>query len=101
MSRLASFRQDPDERISYTLDYSQWLGDSEVVSAASFSVEVVSPVGASPIVMDGYSISGDGKKVTFFVKDGEDQAQYKLHCTITTDAGQIKEDVVQYKIVAK
>lgn len=101
MSRLASFRQDPDERLQYTLDYSQWLGDSESVSSMSFSVEVISPVGSAPIVMDGYSIDGGGKKIFFLIKGGVDQAQYKLHATMTSSAGQIKEDAVLYKIVAK
>lgn len=102
MSRLASFRQDPDERLQYTLDYSLWLGDGETISSMSFSVEVVSPVGSDPIVMDGYSISSpDAKKANFLIKGGVDQAQYKLHATMTSSAGQIKEDVVLYKIVAK
>jgi hypothetical protein len=101
VSRLANFRQDPDERIQYTLDYSQWLGDGETVSSMSFSVEVISPTGAVPIVMDGYSIDGGGKKVFFFVKGGDDQSQHKLHALMESSAGQVKEDAILYKIVAK
>lgn len=95
--KLASFIKAPLERKRYALDYSNWLDGSEtVISTVTF---VVTPTVNGGLVVDAYSVS-PATKVVFFVSGGVVNAKYVVLVRITTSAGQVKEDTVEYIIKA-
>ena len=91
--KLGKFKKDPDEKKRYSIDYTDWLDTAETVSSVTPSVEL--DYGSEdPITLEVTSIAltGDSKGVTFFVEGGIDDVDYKLTMTMTSSAGQIKED---------
>lgn len=98
--KIGSWKQTPDERKQYTVDYTQWLGAAETISSTDLTgIEIVEgPTGADLIVVSSSEILTGGKKVAYFIEGGADGVVYKLHVKITTSAGETKEDVVLYRV---
>ena len=94
MAVLAKFDQSPNERIRYSIDYTEWLDTTESVSTMEF---VVTPVTTPPFVMDGYFIVDD-KTVVFYTSGGVDQTDYKMEVFCSTSDSQIREDIITYKV---
>lgn len=78
-----------------TLDYSRWLGDTEIISAKSFSI---TPTTDTALAVGTSAIASDGKSITLYVEGGEDDNVYDLIAQITTSAGQIKQDEVKVTV---
>lgn len=100
MTRLASWKQTPDERKQYTVDYTDWLGDGETISSTDLTgIEIIDGDSASDLIVVASSsiLTGD-KKVAYFIEGGVDGVTYKLHVKITTSTGETKEDVVIYRV---
>jgi hypothetical protein len=73
------------------IDYSEWLDTGETLLTADFTVD---PLGA--LTVDGVGVVGSN--VVFFVNGGDDQVTYKVLVTITTSAGQTKEDSILFVV---
>ncbi len=97
MARIGKFTKDPDERKRYTIDYDQWLDAGELISTVTFVVPLIT----SPTLdIENSTIAVDGRSVSFFVDAGLDDADYDVHATMTSDGGQIKEDVFRITVRA-
>jgi len=95
---IRRFKKYPDERKRYGLDYSDWLDASEQI----LSVAVQSnAAGGSTFVVESGGVSGDGKKVVFYVEGGTPDEIVVVSITIHTTAYQTKEDFVRFKMVAE
>lgn len=95
MMRLGKFSKSPDERKRYTVDYTDWLDTSEIVSLGQY---VVRQSTTPPLVVDAQSILTGNKKISFYVSGGKDQETYDVEVKITTSTGQVKEDVVSFLV---
>lgn len=96
-ARLGKFTKDPDERKRYTIDYDAWLDAGELISSVTYAVTLDTTPALS---IESSQVSVDGRSVSFFVAGGVDDGDYDVHVTMTSDGGQIKEDVVRYNIRA-
>jgi len=94
---LGKYFKSPDERKRYSIDYTDWLDTGEQLSNVTFEV---TPIDASPIVINGIAIETGNKSVVFYASAGLDGKSYKAIATMTTSGGQIKEDTVQYTVKA-
>lgn len=96
--QLGKFVKAPADRKRYTVVYSDWLDQSELVASAVYSVDPVSDT--SPLVVDGTSIDTTSTGLVFYASGGEDGGTYRVTIIMTTSGGQIREDVVQYSVRA-
>jgi hypothetical protein len=94
--KLGLFKKTPIERKRYSLDYTDWLDTGETIIAVTFTVTPTT--GASPLEVDAYQISVDGKEISFFVDDGDDSVDYEISVVVTTSGGQIKEDEIGFVV---
>lgn len=88
------FTQTTGERKRYTLDYSDWLDTGELVSTVTYAV---TPVTASPVVVNGTSTTDSGG--IFYMSGGLVDRRYEILITMTSSQGQIKQDEVTLHIV--
>lgn len=91
---LAKFRQDTADRKRYVINYADWLNTGEKV----LSTDVTGSVPEDNFYVDGYTVSGDGLEVYFFVSGGSDRESYDVTLTTTTTLGQIKQDYVTFVV---
>lgn len=87
--KLSTFKHTPQEKKRYTISYSDWLGDGEVVDSVTYGIDNTT---TPPLLVESSTVNGDGLGITFFVSGGLDEEQYKLYVLMETDAGQRKED---------
>lgn len=71
--------QDPQAVKQYTMDWSDWLGDGETITAATVTAEAGITVDTS---------NNDTTSVTFKLSAGVLGSRPKVTCHITTSAGQ-------------
>lgn len=90
--RLARFQKTSVERIKYTIDYTEWLDQSELLSGVTLVPD------DPALVVDGYLLNDDKTQVSYFVSGGQSGMSYTLHTKAQTSAGQLKEDYVLYFI---
>lgn len=88
------FYKDPDERKRYTIDYTDWLDTGEVISSCVFTVD---PVEVGGLEVDASAIVGN-TTVVYYVALGLEGSDYVVTATMTSDAGQIKQDTITYLI---
>lgn len=98
MAILGKYFKDPDERKRYSIDYSDWLDSGELISSVTFEV---TPSTGSPVVIDGDSINPANTGVVFYASEGVNGTTYRVHVTMTSSNGQIKEDTVQFTVKAQ
>lgn len=94
---LGKYFKLPADRKRYTIDYSDWLDAGEFVSTVTFQVI---PLDSGPLVIDGIAVNPSPTGVAFFASAGLAGKTYKAIATMTTSAGQIREDVIQYTVKA-
>lgn len=94
---LGKFFKAPGERKRYSIAYGDWLDSGELLNTVTFQV---TPVDASPVVIDGIAIETGGISVVFYASGGLDGKSYKAIALATTSGGQVKEDTVQYTVKA-
>ena len=90
MSKLGTVVQQPTERLSYTIDYGEYLTDGDNVSSA---VAVVTPAGRT---VDKVSVFGP--RVKFWATGGTAGVKYKVELTVNTHDGRIIQDEIIFKI---
>jgi hypothetical protein len=98
--QLDTYVQDPDEVKQYSVDYSKWLAAGETIVSVTTSVAakgLVSPA-VSPLLADDYQVNASGNGVTYRIEHGDDGETYDVFITITTSAGQVKQDLVIFKV---
>lgn len=88
--RLGTVNQQPTERQSYTVDYSEALTDGDNVERA---FATVSPEG---LVVD--NVSPMDPKVRFWATGGVSGTTYKVSLTVDTADGRVFQDEILFKI---
>jgi len=88
--KLGTVTQQPAERLSYTIDYSQFLTDGDNVQTATAAV---SPVG---LTVDTVSVLDP--RVRFFVEGGTTGERYKVTINVETADGRQLQDELIFKI---
>lgn len=93
--RLAKFAKSPGDRKRYTLDYSQWLDEGELLSTASSVVS--DPAG---VYVDGLAINpADQQTIVMYVSEGDRGRSYDVAITIVTTGNQVREDYVTFVVM--
>lgn len=88
--KLGTVTQQPAERLSYTIDYSQFLTDGDNVQTATATV---SPDG---LTVDAVSVLDP--RVRFFVDGGTTGVRYKVTINVSTADGRQLQDELIFKI---
>lgn len=88
--RLARFQKTSVERIKYTIDYTEWLDEGELLDQVTLTTD------DPDLVVDGYLLNEDKTQVAYFVSGGVSGFSYTVHTQAETSAGQLKEDYVLY-----
>jgi hypothetical protein len=91
---MSDFTKDPDAKLDYGVDWSNWLQDGETITSSDWAVErrdgaPVEPDGLS--VLQNPSPSTDGEQTTVWVEGGQVGVTYELINSIDTD-GQREDD---------
>ena len=95
MSTLAAFQKRAIERKRYTLDYSCWLDEGEVL--ADFAI-VVTPSTLPSLVASGAYADPTDTKLTTYIGGGMAGAIYTISFIATTSYGQTKRDDLQMRV---
>lgn len=95
MMLLARYVKTPIEEKRYTIEYTDWLDTGETVAGVVFSV---APVTATPLEVATSLIDAAGQVVAYWVRGGDDGAEYQITVVATTSGGQIKEDAVFFTV---
>jgi hypothetical protein len=93
---LGRYRQQPGERRKRGIDYTDFLEAGEEVTNV---VAVVSPVTETPFLVTNIAIDPEeGKEWIYYAEGGENGVTYSILFTVTTNAGQRKQDTVEFDI---
>lgn len=92
--KIGKFRQVPQDRKRYVVNYADWLNETEIVTSVTMEGNV--PVDA--FYVDGYVINDD-KEVIFYVSGGIAGTTYEVSIQIGTSMDQIKADTITFAIV--
>lgn len=85
----------PGDTRRYAIDYSAWMNTTEVLSSFIFAVS------AGPASVSSYSISSDGKSVTFYLTGAVlTTDEFDVTVKATTSQSQIRNDHAAYIVVA-
>lgn len=90
--KLSTFKQTPQEKKRYTISYTNWLDDGEVVDSVTYGIDNTT---VPPLIVESSAIDGDGLGISFFVSGGLDEEEYTIAILMETDAGQRKEDYMK------
>lgn len=96
--------KDKDETLDYTLDWNRALESGETISSVAW--KIVDSTGAKVSFTPGTTISGltsstqsnTTSTTTIYLSAGQDNNQYKLYCSVTTNQSRTKERSVTIKI---
>ena len=86
--RLGTTTKTTVDIIRFEIDYVEWLAEAEFLTTYEFASD---PLG---LTMSGAAIALDGNSIAFLVGGGLDGEVYNLLVTISTDAGQTRQDYV-------
>lgn len=92
--RIGKFAKAPGDRKKYTVDYSQWLDNQELIT----DVQSFVPDDEFGIYVDGLLVSTDGKSLDMFVSGGQESVSYDLGLRIETSGNQIKDDYITFVV---
>lgn len=103
MSVLAGkFKQSPNEKKRYVMDYSLDLDIGETITIITPTVIPPSGAPVSPaLVCNGVAIAPGALSFIYYVSGGSDGFQYEVQFLVTTSLGKILEAVVAYPIGVK
>lgn len=95
---LGRYTQQPGERIKRELDYTQFLEDAETITgiAATIDPEEGDDI-AVPFEIE-VVVDPDGKVFAYFAAGGVDGVDYTVQFAVTTSAGQILNDEVEFDV---
>lgn len=89
---VGRFVQQPGEEIRRLIRYTDWLEEGETIQTVAASIDNAT---TPPLVVDTLLIDPDGDRIAFNASGGVDGEEYTVTFTITTSAGQTREDEVQ------
>ena len=89
---LDRFRQTPSEQKIYTIDYSAWLGDGELIVGVESSI---SPT-TSPPFSASAGINATQNALVVTAGSGLDHNTYVLTLLVETNLSQFREDCLQF-----
>lgn len=89
MSIIAKITQQPNDRLTYDIDFGEWIPSGDVVTTAVVSVD---PVGLTASYALQHPI------VRLWLSDGTNGSTYKVTILASTAEGRQKEVEVQVKI---
>lgn len=104
--KLGKYVKTSADNLLLAIDYSQWLGEGETITGTpQFNVQ--SPSTSPPLVIEGVSVSSTvgpdnqpaGTMVAFHVSQGLTANTYTVTVTVTTSAGQTKEDYLLFLVM--
>lgn len=90
--KLSTFKQTPQEKKRYTVAYTNWLDDGEVVDSVVYGIDNTT---VPPLIVESSAIDVGGLGISFFVSGGLDEEEYTIAILMETDAGQRKEDYMK------
>ncbi len=88
--KLGTVTQQPSERLSYTVDYKDFLTDGDNVSSVT---SAITPTG---LVIDEVTVADP--LIKFFISSGSAGIKYKLELNVTTADGRVLQDEIIFKI---
>ncbi len=91
--KVGSIEQQPGERMSYSINYSEALNAGDRVVSASAICE---PEG---LVVENVEPFDEGTRVRFWVRGGTNRIPYKITLSVVTADGELLQDEVTAKIV--
>jgi hypothetical protein len=89
MSKTVFPPKRPDERKTYTFDFTSQLSSSETISAAATTATVYSGTDPSPQTIVYASATISGQTVTQKIAGGTLGVIYQVVCAITTSSSQV------------
>lgn len=92
---LGRYKQQPGERRKRGIDYDDFLEDDELLTDAEVEV---TPVTDPPFTIDGVVIDPVGKEMAYYASGGIDGRTYLVEFTFSTNAGQTKQDTVEFDV---
>lgn len=85
----------PGDDRRFTIDYVDFLDTTETLSGVVFAVST------GPATVPNQSIAADGKSVSFFTTGAQlTTATFNVTVVATTTLGQIKNDHIEFNVVA-
>lgn len=88
--KLGTVTQQPAERLSYTVDYGEFLTDGDNVSTANATAD------SPDLTVDSVAIFDP--RVRFWVSGGVAGQRYKVTIDVTTAEGREMQDEIIFKI---
>ena len=88
--RLGTATQQPTEKLSYTVDYSEALTEGDNIDSV---FAVVYPAGLTVTDVGAFD-----PRVKFWVTGGTSGTSYKVTLTVTTADGRVLQDEITFKI---
>lgn len=86
---LHIFRKDPDAKLDYAIDWSEWLASGETISASAWTI----PTG---LTNESETFDDDSTKV--WLSGGTDGETYTVANKITSSEGRIDERTFQIMV---
>jgi hypothetical protein len=94
-SKLGRIVQQPNENIRRLVKYNQWLEEGERITDVSVSI---SPTTDPAFVINNIVIGPDSDRFAYYASGGVDGEDYTATVTITTSAGQTREDELLFGV---
>lgn len=107
MSTITGYRQDtqgawiakdPEARLVYTMDWSEWLSTGQTVTAVSYSHNSRAN-DPDPLIINSQGIAAAGTKTYAEISGGSEGKTYAVTASITTDDGSL--DRRSFKILVQ
>ena len=101
-----SFRwpnKDPDEQLDYSVDWSRFLGDANIVSIQWYvdnASGVKTLITATQVVngIQNVAVSNTNTVATINIGLGTNNVEYKFYCRVTDTTGSQAERVIKLRI---
>lgn len=107
MSNITGFRadrlgawieHDPDSRLDYSLDWSEWLSSGDTLSTSAWTVSTISGDSA-PLSVESVNTNTNTGITTAIISGGTAGNTYTVKCAIVTGAG--LEDERTFRLIVK
>ena len=93
---IESFKKDPNAKLDYTFDWSDWMASGDTITASSYTIETISG-DDSPLIKSSSpaaSFSASASTATLWLEDGTAGNKYMVTNQITTDDGRVAENSI-------
>ncbi len=101
MTLLDKFIKQPDEVKRYQIEYDEWLSTGEAIVSVVTAVTLLNPVAGDvgePTMTIGTTAIIGTTVYEYYVSAGTDGKRYKVTFQATTDAAQIVESEIEFKV---